>query len=351
MANALSRGGFVVCVELVPPRGYRADALIEQARQLKIRGVDLVNIPDGPMASARMSALSAAVLVQQQAGVEPILHYACRDRNLLAMQSDLFGAHAMGVRNLLVITGDPPQVGDYPDATAVGRCGLDRPDQRRCPAQSRLRHRRPAHRPTDGLPHRRGRQPGGAEPGGRAAPLRVQGRGRGRVRSDPAGVRCRGAESLSRARLRRTRSRSSPASCRSRARGTPNSWRTKCRVYEFPTPCSSGCGVRMPPDGRRRKGWRSPARSPLRFARSSAAYRFRQRRARSIWPWASSTLSRPSTHAPAVCAVSAIVGLRGHCGPFSCRSVADRAIVQCPTDGASGLLYMIRRTSRADRTS
>jgi homocysteine S-methyltransferase len=120
MANALARGGFVVSVELVPPRGYRADTLIEQARQLKIRGVDLVNIPDGPMASARMSALSAAVLVQQQTGVETVLHYACRDRNLLAMQSDLFGAHAMGVRNLLVITGDPPQVGDYPDATAVG---------------------------------------------------------------------------------------------------------------------------------------------------------------------------------------------------------------------------------------
>jgi homocysteine S-methyltransferase len=120
MANTLARGGFVVCVELVPPRGYRADAVIDQARQLKIRGVDLVNIPDGPMASARMSALSAAVLVQQQTGVETLLHYACRDRNLLAMQSDLFGAHAMGVRNLLVITGDPPQVGDYPDATAVG---------------------------------------------------------------------------------------------------------------------------------------------------------------------------------------------------------------------------------------
>jgi homocysteine S-methyltransferase len=120
MANTLARGGFVVCVELVPPRGYRADALIEQARQLKIRGVDLVNIPDAPMASARMSAVSAAVLVQQQTGVETVLHYACRDRNLLAMQSDLFGAHAMGIRNLLVITGDPPQVGDYPDATAVG---------------------------------------------------------------------------------------------------------------------------------------------------------------------------------------------------------------------------------------
>ncbi len=119
MANGLARGGFVVSVELVPPRGYRADALVDQARQLKIRGVDLVNIPDGPRSSARMSALSAAVLVQQQAGVETILHYACRDRNLLGMQSDLLGAHSMGVRNLLIVTGDPPKLGDYPDATAV----------------------------------------------------------------------------------------------------------------------------------------------------------------------------------------------------------------------------------------
>ena len=119
MANALARGGFIVSVELVPPRGYQADALIGQARSLKIRGIDLVNIPDGPLASARMSALSAAVIVQQQAGVEPILHYACRDRNLLGMQSDLLGAHSMGVRNVLLITGDPPKLGDYPDATAV----------------------------------------------------------------------------------------------------------------------------------------------------------------------------------------------------------------------------------------
>jgi methionine synthase / methylenetetrahydrofolate reductase(NADPH) len=119
MANTLARGGFVVSVELVPPRGYQADALIGQARSLKIRGIDLVNIPDGPLASARMSALSSAVLVQQQAGVEPILHYACRDRNLLGMQSDLLGAHSMGVRNVLLITGDPAKLGDYPDATAV----------------------------------------------------------------------------------------------------------------------------------------------------------------------------------------------------------------------------------------
>ncbi len=119
MANALTRGTFIVSVELVPPRGYHAEALVEQARQLHIHGIDLVNIPDGPRASARMSAVSAALAVQQQAGVETILHYACRDRNLLGMQSDLLGAHSLGVRNLLIVTGDPPKVGDYPDATAV----------------------------------------------------------------------------------------------------------------------------------------------------------------------------------------------------------------------------------------
>ncbi|HEX2342809.1 MAG TPA: bifunctional homocysteine S-methyltransferase/methylenetetrahydrofolate reductase [Vicinamibacterales bacterium] len=119
MANALARRNFVVSVELLPPRGHRTDALVDQARTLKIHGVDIVNVPDGPRASARMSALAMAVLVQQQAGLEPILHYACRDRNLLGMQSDLLGAHAMGVRNLLIVTGDPPKAGDYPDATAV----------------------------------------------------------------------------------------------------------------------------------------------------------------------------------------------------------------------------------------
>jgi len=119
MANTLARGGFAVSVELTPPRGFQTDALVEQARRLKIRGVDLVNIPDSARASARMSALSAAVLVQQQAGVETILHYACRDRNLLGMQSDLLGAHSMGIRNVLLVTGDPPKVGDYADATSV----------------------------------------------------------------------------------------------------------------------------------------------------------------------------------------------------------------------------------------
>jgi homocysteine S-methyltransferase len=118
MAHALARGSFVVSLELLPPRGHRTDELLESARQLRIRGIDLVNIPDGPRASGRMSALAAALLIQQ-AGLETILHYACRDRNLLAMQSDLLGAQSMGIRNLLIVTGDPPRIGDYPDATAV----------------------------------------------------------------------------------------------------------------------------------------------------------------------------------------------------------------------------------------
>jgi methionine synthase / methylenetetrahydrofolate reductase(NADPH) len=119
LARAMVQGTFVVGVELLPPRGYQADAVIARARTLKARGVDFVNIPDGLRAGARISALSLAVLIEQQAGIETVLHYSCRDRNLLGIQSDLLGAHAMGVRNLLLITGDPGRVGDYPDATAV----------------------------------------------------------------------------------------------------------------------------------------------------------------------------------------------------------------------------------------
>jgi methionine synthase I (cobalamin-dependent)/5,10-methylenetetrahydrofolate reductase len=119
LANAMARGTFVVAVELLPPRGYQTDEIVERARRLKIGGVDLVCIPDGQRAGARMSALSLAVLIEQRAGIETLLQYSCRDRNLLGIQSDLLGAHAMGLRNLLLVTGDPGRVGDYPDATAV----------------------------------------------------------------------------------------------------------------------------------------------------------------------------------------------------------------------------------------
>jgi len=119
LANQLARGHFVVGVELLPPRGFEVEPAIQRARELKRYGVDVVNIPDGQRAGARLSALSLAVLIEQQASIETLLHYSCRDRNLLGIQSDLLGAHAMGIRNLLLITGDPGRVGDYPDATAV----------------------------------------------------------------------------------------------------------------------------------------------------------------------------------------------------------------------------------------
>ena len=118
LAAALAAGRFATIVELLPPKGFVGDEIIEQARALKIRGVDVVNIPDGPR-GPRMSALALAVLVQQKAGIETILQFSCRDRNLLGMQSDLLGAHAMGIRNLVVVTGNARMVGDYPDATAV----------------------------------------------------------------------------------------------------------------------------------------------------------------------------------------------------------------------------------------
>ena len=119
LAHAMTQGSFIVGVELLPPRGFHVDSIIDRAKQLKIRGVDFVSVPDGPRAGARISALSVAVLIEQRAGIETLLHYACRDRNLLGIQSDLLGAHAMGLRNLMLVTGDPGRVGDYPDATAV----------------------------------------------------------------------------------------------------------------------------------------------------------------------------------------------------------------------------------------
>jgi homocysteine S-methyltransferase len=117
LARALVEGRFARAVGLLPPKGHVCQDTIERARSLKIRGVDVVNIPDAR--GARMSALALSVLVQQKAGIETVLQYSCRDRNLLGMQSDLLGAHAMGVRNVLIITGDARSVGDYPDATAV----------------------------------------------------------------------------------------------------------------------------------------------------------------------------------------------------------------------------------------
>jgi homocysteine S-methyltransferase len=110
---------FVVSVELDPPKGADAGRIIDRAQYCKENEIDAVNVADGPRASARMSAQSLCVLMQTKVGVDTILHYTCRDRNLLGIQSDLLGAYALGLRNILAITGDPPKLGDYPDATAV----------------------------------------------------------------------------------------------------------------------------------------------------------------------------------------------------------------------------------------
>ena len=118
-AAKLARKQFVTSVEIVPPRGVDASRMLGDVTRLKTAGVDAVNVPDGPRAQSRMGALMTSVLIEQQVGIETVTHYACRDRNLLGMLSDLLGASAVGLRNLLIITGDPPKMGPYPDATAV----------------------------------------------------------------------------------------------------------------------------------------------------------------------------------------------------------------------------------------
>ena len=119
IGRKIADGEFVTMVEIVPPKGTDAGKEIEGAKFLKSVGVDAVNIPDSPRASARMGNQALCLLVAQQVGIEPILHYTCRDRNVLGIQSDLLGASAVGINNLICITGDPPKMGDYPDATAV----------------------------------------------------------------------------------------------------------------------------------------------------------------------------------------------------------------------------------------
>jgi homocysteine S-methyltransferase len=115
----LADGRFVSFVEILPPRGTDASREIAGAALCAAHGIDCINIPDGPRASARLSAQAACQLIQQHAGIEAVNHFCCRDRNILGVQSELLAAHALGVRNLICITGDPPRMGVYPEATAV----------------------------------------------------------------------------------------------------------------------------------------------------------------------------------------------------------------------------------------
>ncbi|MEP7340062.1 MAG: bifunctional homocysteine S-methyltransferase/methylenetetrahydrofolate reductase, partial [Acidobacteriota bacterium] len=117
--NKLANGQFVTSVEIVPPKGCDPTAMLKGVRSLKEAGVDAVNVPDGPRAQSRMGALAVSLIIEQQVGIEAVTHYCCRDRNLLGMLSDLLGAAGLGLHNFLIITGDPPKMGPYPNATAV----------------------------------------------------------------------------------------------------------------------------------------------------------------------------------------------------------------------------------------
>lgn len=115
----VAAGTFVTMVEVVPPKGISCEKEVAGARLMAENGVHIINVPDSPRASARMSAQSLCIQIQQRTGIETLLHYTCRDRNVLSMQSDLLGASSIGLKNILCLTGDPPKLGNYPDATAV----------------------------------------------------------------------------------------------------------------------------------------------------------------------------------------------------------------------------------------
>lgn len=115
----LARGEKITTIEITPPMGIDMSSIIEKARLCEEMGIDAINIPDGPRASSRLSPVITAALIQQQSKIETIVHFCCRDRNLIAMQSDMLGASAIGLKNMLIITGDPPKLGQYPNATGV----------------------------------------------------------------------------------------------------------------------------------------------------------------------------------------------------------------------------------------
>jgi homocysteine S-methyltransferase len=119
LGRKLAEGEFVTMVEIVPPKGCDAAKEIAAAKYLRGVGIDAVNVPDSPRASARMGNQALCNLIERECDIETVLHYTCRDRNVLSIQSDLLGACALGLNNLICITGDPPKLGNYPDATAV----------------------------------------------------------------------------------------------------------------------------------------------------------------------------------------------------------------------------------------
>ena len=196
----LAAGAFVTTVEIVPPKGVDPAPMFAQVRALKAAGVDAVNVPDGPRAQSRMGALLSGLMIEREVGLEAVVHYACRDRNLLGMLSDLLGAAAAGLRNLLLITGDPPKMGPYPDATAVfdiDAIGLTN-------LVSRLNHGLDPGGNPIGAPTRFvigvGVNPAAPDLERELSRLRMEGGRRRGIRGDAAGVRPRAARPVPRPR-------------------------------------------------------------------------------------------------------------------------------------------------------
>ena len=211
----IAAGEFVTMVEIVPPKGIDIRKEIEGAKFVKSVGVDAVNIPDSPRASARMSNQALSLLMQQAVEIEAILHYTCRDRNVLGIQSDLLGAAATGIRNLICITGDPPKMGNYPDATAVfdvDSIGL-----------VNIVHNLNRGLDLGGNPIGAGTSfvigvganPGPTQPGRRDQALRIQGASGCGIRGHPAGIRYQSAGQFPEA----DRALPNPRHCRNLAAG------------------------------------------------------------------------------------------------------------------------------------
>jgi homocysteine S-methyltransferase len=119
LAQALAAGRFVVSVEIDPPRSVRIERTLQSAQLIRDAGADLVNVSDSAMARVRMGALAVGFAIQREVGLEVLIHFTTRDRNLMAIESELLGAHALGIRDILALTGDPPTIGDYPSGTGI----------------------------------------------------------------------------------------------------------------------------------------------------------------------------------------------------------------------------------------
>ncbi len=266
LQRKLRQGEFVVSVEIDPPRGGNAQAMLELARALKDSGhVDVVDVNDNPRARARMNGLIASATIERVTGLETIPHLTPRDTSIAGLESMLLGAHSDGIRNILAVTGDPPEAGDYPGAQRRVRGGLDRPLARDHAHERGRGLQRPRDRRADLVLPRRGREPRRRRPRLRARALRTQARGRRTVCDDAGAVRpLRTWRRSSSASAARARSRSSSGSSTCAVTSSRCGSTTRCPESSCRSTCSSDCWTRgLPP---RRPASRSHASCSMRHA-------------------------------------------------------------------------------------